>query len=390
MALIAEAVEYLRLHGAGPTARRLFEAYISGRRRAYLLRSNYEVVGGLPLREDGLVFRFARPEDLAALTPTFPRVPPATFRTWLGPNHFLYLALAGDQPAAYRCDATIVPPSIRPLLHLRPDQVFMVDISTAPAFRRQGITRRMRIAMAREMLRLGYRDSWGLQRPLNREALAAFDRTPDVVERFGTLTRSSVLGHVRFSLTPSRGLSGEHVGALAQLVADLVPGAERIALLFNPGTTIAPAEATEAVTRVVAKLGIELRSLPVTESDDQAGAFADAFADAAREGADAMIVLDDPMYREHRRTIVGLARRRRLPALYERPEFVEAGGLAACARPAPRLPTLPPELSADVLRLDPLGGVRAGLTINEATAQALGLTVPRALRLRADAVIGSG
>jgi len=368
--------------------RRLFETYIAGHKRTYLLQSNYEVVGGLPLRDEGLVFRFARPDDLAALTLKFTQVQPATFRTWLGPNHFLYLALAGDEPAAFRCDSTVVPPSIRPVLHLRPDQVFMVDISTAPAFRRQGITRRIRIAMAREMLRLGYRDSWGLQRQMNRKALAAFDRTPDVIERFGTLARTSVLGRVRFSLTPSRWLSAEHVGTLAQLVADLVPGTARAALLFNPGTTIAPPEATEAVTRAVAKLGIELRILAVTETDDQAGAFSDAFADASREGTDAMIVLDDPMYRDHRRTIVGLARRRRLPALYERQEFVTAGGLVAYARPTPRPPALPPELGARALTLDPLGGVRAGLTINQATAQALGLTVPRSLLLRADEVIG--
>ncbi|MGH7301185.1 MAG: hypothetical protein ACREJE_12305, partial [Candidatus Rokuibacteriota bacterium] len=314
---IAEGVDYLRSHGARHTARRLFEAYVSGRQRAYLLQSNYEVVGGLPLRDEGLLFRFARPDDLPALTRTFAPVPAATFRTWLGPNHFLCLALAGDELAAYRCDATIVPPSIRPVLRLRPDQVFMVDLSTAPAFRRQGVARQIWIAMAREMLRLGYRDSWGLQRPLHREALAAFDRTPDVVQRFGTLTRTTVLGRVRFHMTPSRGLSAEHLGALAQVVADLVPGIARVALLFNPGTTIAPPEATEAVIRAVAKLGIELRSLSVTESTDQAGAFSEAFANAAREGTDALIVLDDPMYREHARTIVGLARRRRLPALYE-------------------------------------------------------------------------
>ncbi len=371
------------------TGRRLFETYVADRQRLFLLQSNYEVVGGLPLRDEGLAFRFARPEDLAALALQFTAVSPATFRTWLGPNHFLYLALAGDGPVSYRCDATIVPASIRPVLRLRPDQVFMVDTSTAPAFRRQGIGRRIWIAMARGMLRLGYRDAWGAQRPLNREALTAFDRTPSVVERFGTLTRTSVLGHVRFRMTPSRGLSGDHVGALTQVVADLVPRTDRVALLFNPDTTIAPPEATEAVTRAVAKLGIELCSLPVTESDDQAAAFADAFADAAREGVDALIVLDDPMYRDHRHAIVGLARRRRLPALYERREFVEAGGLVAYARPTSRPTALPLELGARRLALDPLGGTRPGLTINQAAAQALGLTVSRALLLRADEVIRS-
>ena len=167
------------------------------------------------------------------------------------------------------------------------------------------------------MLRLGFRDSWGVQRVMNREALAAFDRTPDVVQRFGTLTRRTMLGRVRFSLTPSRWLSPEHIGPLAQLAADLVPRTSRLALLFNPGTTIASPGAVEGVIRAVAKLGIELQTVLLTETADQAGAFAEAFADMANQAADAVLVLDDPMYREHRQSIVALARTHRLPALYE-------------------------------------------------------------------------
>ncbi|HET9492375.1 MAG TPA: hypothetical protein VFR64_21850 [Methylomirabilota bacterium] len=388
MISLAEARQYLQTHGGRRAARRLVTTYIAGRQRSYLLQSNYETVAGLPLSDNGLVFRLARPDDLPALTERFTQVPPSTFQAWLGPNHFLYLALAGNKPAAFRCDSTIVSPGLRSILHLRPDQVFMVDISTAPAFRRRGITRLIRIAMARHMLRLGFRDSWGVQRVMNREALAAFDRTPDVVQRFGTLTRRTMLGRVQFSLTPSRWLSPEHIGALAQLAADCVPRASRLALLFNPGTTIAPPGAAEAVLRAVAKLGIELRMIPLTETADQVGAFAEAFAEMAREGAEAVVVLDDPMYREHRQTVVALAGTHRLPALYEGRAFARAGGLLAYSPPGPPPPAWPLELSPRI-KLDPLGGTPGELIVNVAAATALGLTVPRSVLLRATEVTGA-
>jgi hypothetical protein len=40
------------------------------------------------------------------------------------------------------------PFGVEGFVRLRPDQIFMVDEFTIPAFRRRGITRRMAIAMA--------------------------------------------------------------------------------------------------------------------------------------------------------------------------------------------------------------------------------------------------
>lgn len=383
---LAEAVHYLRTRGSRRAIQKLLHGYISGRRRIYLLRSDYEALATMPLADQRLTFRFARPDDFEALAERFPQIRPRTFRLWLGRNYFLYLALAGEEPAALRCDSTVVSHSIRPILRLRADQVFMEDISTAPAFRRQGISRQIRIAMAREMIRLGYRNSWGLQLPMNRKALEAFDRTPEVIERFGTITRTSVLGRVRYRLTLSRWLSADHIGALVQVVADLLPGASRVGLLFNPGTTKAPPGTVEAVTRAAAKLGVELQVVPVTDAEDQIRAFSEEFAEIARRGGDALIVLDDPMYREFRHTIVELASRHRVPALYEGREFVTAGGLASYVLPSPEQP-LPSELDPRAITLEPLGGTRPGLIINLKTAGALGLEIPPPVLLRADQVI---
>ena len=56
-----------------------------------------------------------------------------------------------------------------------------------------------------------------------------------------------------------------------------------------------------------------------------------AFAEAARDRTDAMLVAAHPFFNVHRDRIVSLALRHRLPALYEFRDFVEAGGSCATA-----------------------------------------------------------
>jgi len=52
-----------------------------------------------------------------------------------------------------------------------------------------------------------------------------------------------------------------------------------------------------------------------------------AFRVAAKGRADALMVLGNPILNAHRKQIVDLAVKQRLPATYTRPEFIEAGGL---------------------------------------------------------------
>ena len=48
---------------------------------------------------------------------------------------------------------------------------------------------------------------------------------------------------------------------------------------------------------------------------------------AAKGRADALMVLGNPILNSQRQQVVELAAKNRLPAMYPRPEFVEAGGL---------------------------------------------------------------
>lgn len=387
MQLLADATYFARAYGLRKAARRFVATYLHGERRTYLVRSNYVSIAATSVPDIGLTFRFARPEDVTPLAADT-GFPAGVLQAWLDRGDLLFLALRDGRPVALRCDATtVVTPWVRPVLRLPPDQVFMVDVFTHPAFRRQGLTRQVRVAQAREMLRRGYRAGWGLQKPLNRQALAAFDRTPDMLERVALLSRTSTMGFARFCLDLCRPLSEHPIGQLLDVGRALCPAATRIAVLFNPGTRMAHPAAVSSIHREAASRAVEVQLVGVTEAEAQAAAFQEGFESIRASRADAIIVVDDGLYRQHRRLIAELARRYRVPAVYERPEYVAAGGLAsdstAHGDPAP----LPAELDGTVLRRDPPPGRPAGVAVNLGTARLLGLAIPPSLRRQAELVI---
>ena len=69
--------------------------------------------------------------------------------------------------------------------------------------------------------------------------------------------------------------------------------------------------------------GVQLQYLEVRDPKD----IETAFRAASKERADAVLVLSSPVLFSQRRQIVDLAVKSRLPAIYNRPEYVEDGGL---------------------------------------------------------------
>jgi putative ABC transport system substrate-binding protein len=118
-----------------------------------------------------------------------------------------------------------------------------------------------------------------------------------------------------------------------------------------------------------------------------------AFETMRRERADALILAADPLLFAERSTIVQLAARHRVPAVYESRRFAENGGLLSYG---PLEQERFQRLSLYVDRI--LRGARPGdlpieqpttfeLVVNLKTAAALGLTIPQSLLRRADEVI---
>jgi putative ABC transport system substrate-binding protein len=177
------------------------------------------------------------------------------------------------------------------------------------------------------------------------------------------------------------------IGKALQLLMDIVPGASRIAILWNARGEVAPRvkEAELAVrTLAMAPLPIDVRG----PSD-----FDYAFARMRKQNADAVMVVTDPLTLRNRETIVRLAAANRIPAVYEFAEFARAGGLIAYSASVPALfaraaiyvdKILKGATPADLPVEQP---TKFELVINLKTAKALGLTIPQSLLLRADEVI---
>jgi ABC-type uncharacterized transport system substrate-binding protein len=178
-------------------------------------------------------------------------------------------------------------------------------------------------------------------------------------------------------------------GKRLELLKDAVPGMTRVAVLANPahGTT-APylRELHGAAQRLQVALHVqEVRSLDALEP---------AFVAMTHAGAEALVVLTDPLLLEqHVSAVTALALHYRLPAMYPWKYYADAGGLMAYnlslsdayRRGAAYVDKLLKDaLPADLPVEEP---TKFEFIINLKTAQALGLTLPPALLVLADEVL---
>ncbi len=161
-----------------------------------------------------------------------------------------------------------------------------------------------------------------------------------------------------------------------------------MALLTNPANSAHSLGIREL--KVAARsLGVQLQLLEARDPNE----FDSAFAAIAKERAGALLVVADPIYMSNRARLAELAARNRLPSIYGYREHVEAGGLMSYG---PSVPDMFRRAATYVDRI--LKGAKPAdlpveqptkfeLVINLKTAKALGLTIPKALLLRADQVI---
>jgi putative ABC transport system substrate-binding protein len=177
-------------------------------------------------------------------------------------------------------------------------------------------------------------------------------------------------------------------GRRVEILKQILPGITRVAVLLypdDPGVAFSLKE-TEAAARSTA---LKLQILKVQD----AAALDNAFQAAARERAEAIIVLPAPLMNVQAGRIAELALKNRLPTIYFSDDLPKAGGLVSYGV---SLPAIYRRLAYYVDRI--LKGANPGdlpieqpnkfdLVINLKTAKALGLTISQLLLLRADEVI---
>jgi hypothetical protein len=371
-----DAIGFVKDRGVRQATERVWQTYFFDRQRIYLTRYDLRAMARLPLDTSRFEVRLARPDD--PILGSFPRLAPSTLARWQHPDYLLFVTVDRGQLVAYRCLSTRASAWVAPFVRRRPDQLHGIIIHVREDLRRHGLARITRIGVSRAVVARGFHWLLGAEQPTNYQALIANDRMG--LTRFGTLTRTCVLGRVRFWATPTSTLAPPLVGRQLELLRRVAPAVSRAGLLVNPSVVASSPEVEEAARRRAAEAGAELTVLPVREAVDQTGAFEAALATAREAGVDGLVVLSDPMMKAHHRALVALVHRHRLPAIFDARQFVAAGGLMSCEIPAPVLLDYDSLVAAYDMR-DSSGHAEASATprdlaVNRSAAATLGLAVP--------------
>ena len=181
-------------------------------------------------------------------------------------------------------------------------------------------------------------------------------------------------------------LNTELSGKRLELLKEALPRLHRVAVFNDVNSQRSYLDETE---RAAARLGLQLHRVDMRTSAE----FERAYAEAKQAADEAVDVLASPFFNANREHLVQLASRDRLPAIYESREYAVAGGFMTYGQD---LAVLFRRAATYVDRI--LRGAKPSdlpweqptkfeLIINLKTAKALGLTIPRALLLRADEVI---
>jgi len=173
-----------------------------------------------------------------------------------------------------------------------------------------------------------------------------------------------------------------------QLLKEANPRLGRVAVLWNPATPYHP-KAIEELKAVAPSLAIEL-SFAAVRTPEQ---FDPAFAAVSRARAQALYVLDAPLFFTHRPTLLKLAAKARLPVISGEKAFSDDGALMSYGA------NYWDQLRRSVVYVDKiLRGAKPGdlpieqptkfeLVVNLKTARVLGMTIPESVLLQADEVI---
>jgi putative tryptophan/tyrosine transport system substrate-binding protein len=129
------------------------------------------------------------------------------------------------------------------------------------------------------------------------------------------------LGRPGGNITGLSTLAPEISGKQLELLKDIVLNLSRVAVLGtsnNPGNTQSLKE-----TELAAKaFGVKLQYLDVLDPKD----IETAFREASKGGAEAILVLAGSVFNSHRRQVVELATKSRLPSIYPYPEYMQIWG----------------------------------------------------------------
>ena len=182
------------------------------------------------------------------------------------------------------------------------------------------------------------------------------------------------------------------------LLKEIMPALTRVAILSQPGTLRDETfgQMVQEAKNTARSLGLQLQFVEARAANDTWTERYDldpAFAEMAKERAEALVVLMSPTFNFQTKQLADLASKHRLPTIYEGRGFAAAGGLMSYGvdfsdifrRAATYVDRIlkgarPADLPVE-------GPTKFELVINLKTAKTLGLEIPQSLLRQADQVI---
>jgi putative ABC transport system substrate-binding protein len=173
-----------------------------------------------------------------------------------------------------------------------------------------------------------------------------------------------------------------------ELVNELVPRAAVIGYVFDsriPGAN----DAMQQLLLAAFSAGQQIVPVELTSSSD----LESEFARLKDQKADVLMVAIGPRIATELAKLTALATRHRIPAIYQRPDFVHQGGLMSYSADLAESWRLAGMYAGRILKgakpgdLPIVQTAKCELVINLRAAKAIGFTVPRSLRLIADELL---
>jgi putative ABC transport system substrate-binding protein len=191
------------------------------------------------------------------------------------------------------------------------------------------------------------------------------------------------------NLTGVLSLTSELTGKHFERLHELVPKAATFGVLQNPVLRSSDSRVPSDATEAAARLGLRLRFINA-DTDDE---LEDIFAGLGRQQIEALVVVTSPFFLIRARVIARLAANYRVPAIYVRREFADAGGLMSYGYDVGDSYRQIGVYAGRILRgekpseLPVIMPTKFEFVINLSAAKALGLVVPPTLLAVADEVI---
>jgi putative tryptophan/tyrosine transport system substrate-binding protein len=197
------------------------------------------------------------------------------------------------------------------------------------------------------------------------------------------------LAHPGGNLTGLTTLARDLSGKRLELLKEVVPTTLRVGFLLQadaPGAAVRIKEYEDAAR----PLKIEIQSLNV---QSQTPDFDGAFKNADKGRVSGLITVRDALFHRYQKQIANLAIKHRLPSMFERSDYVEAGGLISYSSDDAEIYRRAAYYVDKILKGTKPGGLpveqpkKFHLVINLKTAKQIGLRIPPSVLARADRVI---